>query len=258
MSFLTSASLSATISRPPTTPLTRRKDITAAERGAASRLEADYDAELVARFNAGDESAFLEIMTRYREKIFGITYSLLRNRSDAEELTQDTFIRAHRGLARFRGDSSLATWLNRIAVNLARNRYWYFFRRRRHATLSLDCPLGDESDANFTDLVASESPDPARAATSDEFSNLVAACMEKLDPRHREILTLRNLLHRSYDEIAATLGINVGTVKSRIARARENLRALLAEACPEFAPEEGPSAWFEPARSVGRLGLAVA
>ena len=258
MSTVTSASRSTPSLRPTATPLIRRKDTHPAERAAASRLEAEHDAALVARFNAGDESAFLEIMTRYREKIFGITFSLLRNRSDAEELTQDTFIRAHRGLARFRGDSSLATWLNRIAVNLARNRYWYFFRRRRHATLSLDCPLGDESDATFTDLVASEAPDPARSATSDEFSNLVAVCMEQLDPRHREILTLRNLLHRPYDEIAATLGINVGTVKSRIARARENLRALLAEACPEFAPAAEPSAWFEPARSVGRLTLAVA
>ena len=230
----------------------------ASERALASKAEAAHDATLVRRFNAGDESAFLEIMTRYREKIFGITFALLRNRADAEEITQDTFIRAHRALANFRGDSSLATWLHRIAVNLARNRYWYFFRRRRHATLSLDCPLGDDSDATFTDLVASDAPDPARAAATGEFAALVAACMEKLEPRHREILTLRNLLHRPYEEIAATLGLNVGTVKSRIARARENLRTLLAEMCPEFAPDAEPSSWFEPARATGRLSLACA
>ena len=82
--------------------------------------------------------------------------------------------------------------------------------------------------------------------------------MEKLDSRHREILTLRNLLNRSYDEIAQTLGINVGTVKSRIARARGNLRSLLAEACPEFAPDASPSDWFEPTRASGRLEVAVA
>jgi RNA polymerase sigma-70 factor (ECF subfamily) len=229
-----------------------------AARRALSFTEAQRDRELVRRFNAGDESAFLEIMTHYREKLFPIVLSLLRNRADAEEIVQDTFIRAHRGLARFRGDSSLATWLHRIAVNLARNRYWYFFRRRRHATLSLDCPLGDDSEATFTELVASADPDPARTATTEEFAQLVETCMERLDPRHREILTLRNLLHRSYDEIAAALGINVGTVKSRIARARENLRALLAEACPEFAPDAAPGDWFEPARATGRLALAVA
>ena len=229
-----------------------------AARRTQSALEAERDAKLVRRFNAGDEAAFLEIMTHYREKLFPIVQSLLRNHADTEEIVQDTFIRAHRGLARFRGDSSLATWLHRIAVNLARNRYWYFFRRRRHATLSFDCPLSDGSDATFTDLVAAADPDPARTATTDEFAALVDTCMEKLDPRHREILTLRNLLHHSYEEIATALGINVGTVKSRIARARENLRALLAEACPEFAPDATPSDWFEPARTTGRLALAVA
>jgi RNA polymerase sigma-70 factor (ECF subfamily) len=228
------------------------------ERALASKAEAALDAKLVRRFNEGEEAAFIEIMNRYREKIFGITFALLRNRADAEEITQDTFIRAHRGLNNFRGDSSLATWLHRIAVNLARNRYWYFFRRRRHATLSLDCPLGDDSDSTFTDLVASESPDPAREAATGEFAAMVSACMDRLEPRHREILTLRNLLHRPYEEIAETLGINVGTVKSRIARARENLRALLAEMCPEFAPDAEPSSWFEPTRSGGRLTLAAA
>jgi len=227
-----------------------------AARAAASAHEAAHDAELVRRFHAGDEAAFVEIMGRYREKIFAIALSLLRNRADAEEIAQDTFIRVHRGLARFRGDSSLATWLHRIAVNLARNRYWYFFRRRRHATLSLDCPLGDDSDASFTDLIASPAPDPSHEAATGEFAELVDACMEKLDARHREILTLRNLLHRSYEEIAQTLGLNVGTVKSRIARARENLRQLLAEACPEFAPDSAPAEWFEPARNAGRLALA--
>jgi RNA polymerase sigma-70 factor, ECF subfamily len=227
-----------------------------AARAAASKSEAAVDTELVRRFNSGDESAFIEIMNRYQRKIFTIVLGLLRNRADAEEITQDTFIRAHRGLGRFRGDSSLATWLHRIAVNLARNRYWYFFRRRRHATLSLDCPLSEDTGATFTELVASEAPDPSREAATGEFSVLIASCMEKLDARHREILTLRNILNHSYDEIAHALGINVGTVKSRIARARENLRTLLAEMCPEFAPESAPSDWFEPSRASGRLAAA--
>lgn len=233
-----------------------RNDRTA--RSAASHQEAAYDAELVRRCNAGDEPAFVEIMSRYKEKIFSVALALLRNRHDAEEIAQDTFIRAHRGLSRFRGDSSLATWLHRIAVNLARNRYWYFYRRRRHATLSLDCALSDDSDATFADLVATDAPSPAREAATDEFSSLNATCMEKLDARHREILTLRNLLNQSYDEIAQALGINVGTVKSRIARARGNLRVLLNEACPEFPPESAPGDWFEPSRTSGRLELASA
>ena len=216
------------------------------------------DAQLIAQFNAGYEPAFVEIMSRYHSKIFSIAFSLLHNRSDAEEITQDTFIRAHRGLARFRGDSSLATWLHRIAVNLARNRYWYFFRRRRHSTLSLDNALGEEEGGTFADLVAADAPDPAQESSRDEFAAVVDTCMDKLEYRHREILTLRNVLNRSYEEIATALGINVGTVKSRIARARENLRAQIAEQCPEFGPDTEATDWFEPARGTGRLSVVTA
>ena len=222
-----------------------------AERISLSRQQAIHDAELVRRFNAGDESAFVEIMTRHRERMFAVAFAMLKNRADAEEIAQDAFIRAHRGLAKFRGDASLATWLHRIALNLARNRYWYFFRRRRHLTLSLDCNVSDDNQATFSDLVATEASGPAREAVTVEFTELVAVCMERLGERPREILTLRNALNRSYGEISRELGISVGTVKSRIARARASLRALLAEACPEFGPDAQPVAWFDPVRPAG-------
>ena len=224
-------------------------------RAAASKKEADIDAVLVAQFtNEGSEDAFNEIVSRHREKLFSVALALLRNRSDAEEIVQDAFVRAHRGLARFRGDSSLSTWLNHITVNLARNRYWYFFRRRRQDTISLDCDLsaGAESSGSnctFSDLVASDAPTAPREAVMAEFTELVAVCMGKLDSNHREILTMRAVLNRSYDEIALALGTNVGTVKSRIARARGQLRAKMAESCPEFAAEGLHVEWFETERS---------
>lgn len=206
--------------------------------------DTEIDHALVKRFVGGDEPAFLEIMERYRGKILAVTQGLLRNHADAEEITQDTFVRAHRGLANFRGDSSLSTWLYRIAINLARNRYWYFFRRRRHDAISLDCSLSEGNNATFADLVADGGHDPAQETVAKEFAAVVDRCMESLDAPHREILNLRNVLHRSYDEIAATLHINVGTVKSRIARARENLHLRLVEAFPEFSSEASPSEWF--------------
>jgi RNA polymerase sigma-70 factor (ECF subfamily) len=209
-----------------------------------SAREAAYDATLIQRFNHGDEKAFVEIMQRYHGKIFGLAHNLLRNAADAEEIAQDTFIRAHRGLANFRGDSSLATWLYRIALNLSRNRYWYFFRRRRQDSVSLERPLSEDSDATFADFISSEAQNPVQETVTTEFTDLIAACMEKLDARHREILTMRNVLNLPYEEIARALRINVGTVKSRIARARENLRKLLAEAAPEFNPESGPADFF--------------
>jgi RNA polymerase sigma-70 factor (ECF subfamily) len=218
-------------------------------KSAESAAEAAIDAELVRRFNSGDDTAFLTIMERYQAKIFATVVNLLHNHADTEEIVQDTFLRAHRGLAKFRGDSSLATWLYRIAVNLARNRYWYFFRRRRQDSLSLDHALGEDNNASFADLVASTAQDPAQEAAHSEFAQLVATCMEQLDRSHRDILTMRNVRNLSYDEIARTLGINVGTVKSRIARARENLRELLADACPEFTPATPTADYFVPARA---------
>jgi len=218
--------------------------------------EAIQDAALVRRFNGGDESAFSEIMSRHQSKIFAAAMGLLHNHSDAEEITQDTFVRAHRGLAQFRGDSSLATWLHRIAVNLARNRYWYFFRRCRHGTLSLDAAMGDEGESKFSDLLSAPDPDPSQENSRNEFLDAVEASMEKLEPSHRRILTMRSVLDQSYEEIATALGINVGTVKSRIARARERLRKRLADECPDFARESDPADWFEPARGAGQASAA--
>lgn len=107
-------------------------------------------------------------------------------------------------------------------------------------------------------MLASEEADPARDAATGEFVVLVAACMQQLETGHREILTLRSQLHRSYDEIARELGINEGTVKSRIARARGKLRDLMTEACPEFATETVAREWFEPTRSHHNSGLLSA
>ena len=201
--------------------------------------ESLYDADLVRRFNLGDEKAFIEIMNRHREKLFTIALVLLRNRGDAEEIAQDTFIRAHRNLAKFRGESSLATWLTRITINLSKNRYWYFFRRRRHLLYSIDAPFSEENNLTFADIVASDANDPEQEASLSEFSTIIVACMEKLGARHKEVLTLRNIFNRSYEDIAQALGISVGTVKSRIARARGLLYQSMIAMCPELIDAQG-------------------
>ena len=196
---------------------------------------ASRDLALIRRFIGGDESAFPEIMRLYHSRIFSVAHNLLHNHSDTEEVVQDTFLRAHRNLIHFRGDSSLATWLCRIAVNLAHNRYWYFFRRRRHVTLSLDCPIGDKSGATLADVISGDTPDPAHESAQNDFAELTTSCMNHLEAHHREILTQRLVHDRSYDEIGTVLGIKPGTVKSRIKRARERLRFRINEACPELA-----------------------
>lgn len=234
----------------PALVLENSRDVVTGAARSKGDSDAAIDRTLVHDFVAGNAAAFVTIMERHRTKIFGITHALLRNRADAEEITQDTFIRAHRGLARFRGDASLGTWLYRIAVNLARNRYWYFFRRHRQDTLSLDGPMAHDATATFADLLTGPERDPAQESIADEFGAIMNRCMRRLDAPHREILILRNIREHTYEEIAVRLGINVGTVKSRIARARNRLRAVLSEVCPEFTKTAALGEWFLPARAM--------
>ena len=242
----------------PSLPVLSTQALHRAAAAARSREEARHDAGLVDRFNTGDERAFVEIVERHRARMLQIALRLLRNHADAEEIAQDTFVRAHRGLAKFRGDSSLAAWLHRITLNLARNRYWYFFRRHRQSTLSLDSAVGDHGPATIADLVAGDTPDPVHEALAGEFAEIVTGCMSRLNPGQREILLLRNVRQQTYREIARRLGINVGTVKSRVARARENLRLLLApyyaDRAESGAVSERP--WFESERPAGLLRRA--
>ena len=194
--------------------------------------EVALDRVLVDRFKGGDQAAFDEMVRRYWDRIYAMVHQLLRNPQDAEEVTQDAFIRAHRGLVSFRGDSAFSTWLYQIATNLARNRYWYWWRRKRDKTISFDQPVSEDNDTPLSEVFAAELETPEDATVTQEFVDRIAQGMERLSPKHREILILRNVKNMSYEEIAEILGISVGTVKSRIARARESLRAKLGE---EFA-----------------------
>ena len=246
--------------QPPLSSPSPGVDSSLADRAALARQEARHDEVLVKRFVAGDEAAFVEIVTRYRSKMFHVSYGLLRNRNDAEEIAQDTFIRAHRGLASFRGESSLVAWLYCIALNLSRNRYWYFFRRRRHAMLPLDAALGEGSTATLAEVVACDAPSPVREAVNSEFNAIVQLCTDRLPAGQREILQLRNVQQHSYARIARLLGIRIGTVKSRVARARRSLRLQLGKAYPEFRPEVLSSSCFESLRSpsLGRREVVCA
>ncbi len=202
------------------------------ERMSTKAQEVAMDRLLVDRFRQGDQSAFEQMVARYWDRIYSMVHQLLRNPEDAEEVTQDAFIRAHRGLVNFRGESAFSTWLYQIATNLARNRYWYWWRRRREHTVSFDQPVAPDNATTLAEVFPSELETPEDATVTREFVGRVAECMVKLSPKHREILVLRNVKNLSYEEIGEILGISVGTVKSRIARARDSLRAKLGD---EFA-----------------------
>ena len=193
-----------------------------------TKTEAAYqDHLLIERVKSGDNAAYNDIVTTYWDRIFARVFNLLKNRQDAEEVTQDAFIRARRGLDSFRGDASFSTWLYQIATNLARNRYWYWFRRKRDYSVSLDHPLTTENDLTLEDVLPSETESPLDATVTREFVDRVSECMSDLSEKHREVLILRNVENLSYEAIAKKLDVSVGTVKSRIARARERLRELM-------------------------------
>ena len=189
----------------------------------------DADELLIERIRAGAMAAYNVMVIRHYDRIFSRVLQLLNNKQDAEEVTQDAFIRAHRGLENFRGDASFSTWLYQIATNLAHNRYWYWFRRKRDQSISLDQPQCDDGSLTLENVMPCADENPAEAVVTQEFIDRVSACMQYLNDKHKEVLILRNVKNLTYDEIAQQLEISVGTVKSRIARARESLRSHLGE-----------------------------
>lgn len=203
-----------------------------ADKPSAGEIAA-RDRVLIMRFLSGEEGAFDELYTHHHEMVYQVCFNYIHDRQDAQELTQDTFMRVHRGLLNFRGDSSFSTWVRRIAINLSHNRYLFYRRRCKHLTLSFQTPLNEESVATFSDVLSTNEMDAGQNLVVSEFGVLVDQCMDKLSRQHKEILILRNLQHYPYDRIAEILGIKIGTVKSRLARARMCLRKLMGKVTRE-------------------------
>lgn len=187
------------------------------------------DSELVRRFQAGDSSAFDALVDKYSGKAFQIAYGVLGSRQDAEEVSQDVFLRIHRALPSFRGDSEFTTWMYRITINLARNKYRWNKSRGSQKNVSMDAPseTGDGNSEGVAFEVADPEMPPDERVGMDEVERNIATEMERLPALYREALVMRNLENMDYVQIASLLGCKLGTIKSRIARAREELRRRL-------------------------------
>jgi RNA polymerase sigma-70 factor (ECF subfamily) len=146
---------------------------------------------------------------------------------DAEEVTQDTFARAYRNLHMFRGEAAFASWLYQIGTNLARNRYWHGRRRGAGRTLSLDQPCSESGNSLHAYLACSK-PGPIEAALLCETIRALRRAYPRLPANYREILSLRLREDLSYEDIAQRLAVPLGTVKSRLARARQALAESIA------------------------------
>lgn len=179
--------------------------------------------KLIQQAQTGNEHAFAYLVRLYEVRVFSYVYSFLQNTQDTEEAVQDTFVKAWQGLPRFRGESSFATWLLRIARNTALDA----LRQRRESCLSLYAENGDGTYEPFS--LADETPahNPPAALEQQERLETVRRAMGLLSAEHREILILREMEGYDYAAIAELLHLEVGTVKSRLFRAREALKNIL-------------------------------
>ncbi|SFQ97836.1 sigma-70 family RNA polymerase sigma factor [Desulfoscipio geothermicus] len=173
---------------------------------------------LVKRSQKGDTGAFEQLVTMYQDRIYALSYQLTGNYADAQDLAQNVFIRAYRALPGFRNEADFGTWLHRIAVNLSINE-----KRRKKPDVSLDNPVQTD-EGEMPRLVASNGDSPEEAYEKKEFSNMVREALWELSEEHRAVLVLREMQGYSYDEIAQMLDCTLGTVKSRINRARQALK----------------------------------
>ena len=200
----------------------------AASRGEARARPAE---ELfLDRLRAGEAAAFNRLVTERTPDVYALLCRLTDDPEEARDLTQETFLQAFRSIAHFRGDADLRTWLYRIAVNQARNRWRWWRRRRRDATVSLDAPAvssGDDLRPLAAHLRDPHAPDPEARTLAGERERALAAALGKLARPYREAVVLRDVEGLSYEEVADALAISVGTVKSRLSRGRLELRRRL-------------------------------
>src|SRR5436190_19501207 len=185
------------------------------------------ETQFIERLKRGDAAAFELLVAERSGEIYGLLYRLTENAEDARDLTQETFLRAFQNISHFRGDADLRTWIYRIAINQARNRWRWWRRRRRDATVSLDAPLGEREQTIATRLEDPNARDPEQDALAREREHQLREALKELRNAYREAVVLRDIEGLTYEEIAATLQINIGTVKSRLARGRLELRRKL-------------------------------
>jgi len=188
----------------------------------------EIDQQLVARARQGDKNAFGLLVSKYQRKVQRLLSRLVRDPAEVEDLTQETFIKAYRALDSFRGDSAFYTWLYRIAINTAKNHLMASNRRPMVSATVHETEEGETWDELDT---LSDSETPENLLLTQEIAQTVEEAIQSLPEELRTAITLRELEGLSYEEIAQVMGCPIGTVRSRIFRAREaiahRLRPLL-------------------------------
>jgi len=182
------------------------------------------EASLIQRCAVRDEDACAELVTEHQRMVYQLSLNLLNDHNEALDLSQEVFLRVFRTIHSFRGQSSLRTWIYRIVVNQARNRQRWWRRRYRSQQVSLDQHIQDHGD-----LPETVSSGPDRLVGQKQLAERIRVALDNLPFDQKTAIVLREIDGLSYEEIGFSLGIAVGTVKSRLARAREGLRAELRD-----------------------------
>jgi len=183
--------------------------------------------DLVADIQRGDRDAFNVLMRKYHRRIFNTALRILGNYSLADEVAQDVFVRAYKAIAGFRGQSSILSWLYRITINLSRNAIKKKCRDSK-STVSLDIPLAQETESAQRDI-ADGTFAPDKALIDKEMAQIIQCAINALDDDFKVVVVLRDIQMLAYDEIAKALNVNIGTIKSRLHRARSILKDRLQE-----------------------------
>jgi len=198
------------------------------DRSTAEGLFLDRAEDLfLDRLKRHDAAAFEQLVAERTGDIYGLLFRLTGDAEEARDLAQETFLRAFQAIEKFRGDADLKTWLYRIAINQARNRWRWWRRRRRDATVSLDATIGEREQTVATHLEDANASDPEQETLARERRDQLREALQGLRSAYREAVVLRDIEGLTYEEIAGTLQINIGTVKSRLARGRLELRRKL-------------------------------
>ena len=193
--------------------------------GAAVMIADASDLSLVQRAQAGEKGAFDALVLKYQHKVVKLVSRYVRDPADAEDVAQDAFIKAYRALPRFRGDSAFYTWLYRIAINTAKNAV----AARIRNPVDFDFDQGDDESSGGLEARMSDTATTEALAMTEEIRNTVNAAIAALPEDLRTAIVLRELEGMSYEEIAEAMACPVGTVRSRIFRAREAIDARLSQ-----------------------------
>lgn len=189
------------------------------------------DAALTAELQAGSEEAFALLIAQYQTSIYGLISRILTDPSDAADITQEVFVKVFRGIRKFHGESSLRTWIYRIALHEASNqRRWWSRHRGRELTIeSTTTHYEDENAISLKDMLVDGHASPLELAVHEEIRAKVELELRRLPEPFRTVVILRDLEGLAYDEVAEIMGAQLGTVKSRLVRGRAMLRQRLAD-----------------------------